>query len=60
MSTSASAQTILTIIKDEFNEVLTEGTLSPSTKLTDWNIVITEKALLDAMKTPSPLPEQTR
>jgi hypothetical protein len=60
MSTSASAQTILTIIKDEFNEVLTKGTLSPSTKLTDWSIVITGKALLDAMRTPSPLPEQTR
>jgi hypothetical protein len=60
MSTSASAQTVLTIVKDEFTEVLTEGTLSPSTKPTDWNIVITEKVLLDAMRTPSPLPEQTR
>jgi hypothetical protein len=30
MSTSASAQTVLTIVKDEFTEVLTEGTLSPS------------------------------
>jgi hypothetical protein len=60
MSTSASAQTILTVVKDEFTEVLTEGTLSPSTKPADWNVVITEKVLLDAMRTPSPLPEQTR
>jgi hypothetical protein len=60
MSTSASAQTVLTIVKDEFTEVLIEGTLSPSTKPADWNIVITEKVLLDAMRTPSPLPEQTR
>jgi hypothetical protein len=60
MSTSASTQTILTVIKDKFTEVLTEGTLSPSTKPANWNIVITKKALLDAMRTPSPLPEQTR
>jgi hypothetical protein len=60
MSTSASTQTILTIVKDKFTEVLTEGTLSPSTKPANWNIVITEKALLDAMRTPSPLPEQTQ
>jgi hypothetical protein len=59
MSTSANTQNVLTIVKDEFTEVLTEGTLSPSTKPTDWNVVITEKALLDAMKTPSPLPEET-
>jgi hypothetical protein len=60
MSTSAAAQNVLTIVKDEFTEVLTEGTLSPSNKPTDWNVVITEKALLDAMRTPSPLPEETR
>jgi hypothetical protein len=60
MSTSASAQTVLTVVKDEFTKVLTEGTLSPSTKPADWNVVITKKALLDAMRTPSPLPEQTR
>jgi hypothetical protein len=60
MSTSASAQTVLTVVKDKFTEVLTKGTLSPSTKPADWNVVITEKALLDAMRTPSPLPEQTR
>jgi hypothetical protein len=60
MSTSTNTQNILTIVKDEFTEVLTEGTLSPSTKPADWNVVITEKALLDAMKTPSPLPEETR
>jgi hypothetical protein len=59
MSTSASAQTVLTIVKDKFTEVLTEGTLSPSTKPIDWNVVITKKALLDAMRTLSPLPEQT-
>jgi hypothetical protein len=60
MSTSAATQNILTIVKDKFTEVLTEGTLSPSNKPTDWNVVITEKALLDAMRTPSPLPEETQ
>jgi hypothetical protein len=60
MSTSVSAQNILTIVKDKFTEVFTEGTLSPTTKPTDWNVVITEKTLLDAMKTPSPPPEQVQ
>jgi hypothetical protein len=32
--------------------------LSPTNKPTDWNVVITEKALLEAMKTPSPPPEE--
>jgi hypothetical protein len=32
MSTSASTQTILTIVKDKFAKVLTEETLSPTTK----------------------------
>jgi hypothetical protein len=59
MSTSASAQTILTIVKDNFTEVLTEGTLSPTAKQADWNVIITEKALLNAMRTLSPLPEET-
>jgi hypothetical protein len=58
MSTSASTQNILTVIKDEFAEVLTEGTLSPTTKPTDWNVIITEKTLLEAAKTPFPLPEE--
>jgi hypothetical protein len=60
MSTTAAAQPILTIVKDEFTEVLTEGTLSPSTKPTDWNVVITEKCLLKAIKALSPPPEETR
>jgi hypothetical protein len=60
MSTPATAQNILTVIKDKFTEVLTKGTLSPTAKLNDWNVVITEKALLDAMRTPSSLSEQTR
>jgi hypothetical protein len=60
MSTSASPQTILTVIKDEFAEVLTEGTLSPNAKPANWNIIITEKALLEAAGTPSPPPEETR
>jgi hypothetical protein len=60
MSTSASTQNILTIIKDEFAEVLTEGTLSPTTKPTDWNVIITEKALLETAKTPSPPSEEIR
>jgi hypothetical protein len=60
MSTTAAAQPILTVVKDKFTEVLTEGTLSPATKPTNWNVVITEKALLDAMKTPSPPPEETQ
>jgi hypothetical protein len=57
MSTSASTQTILTVVKDEFAEVLTKETLSPTTKPANWNVIITKKALLDAMKTPSPPPE---
>jgi hypothetical protein len=32
MSTSAATQNVLTIIKDKFTEVLTEGTLSPTNK----------------------------
>jgi hypothetical protein len=60
MSTSASTQTVLTVIKDEFAEVLTEGTLSPTTKPADWNVIITEKALLETAKTPSPPPEEVR
>jgi hypothetical protein len=58
MSTAAAAQPILTIIKDKFTEVITEGTLSLTNKPTDWNVVITEKALLKAMKTPSPPSEE--
>jgi hypothetical protein len=60
MSTSASTQTVLTVAKDEFAEVLTEGTLSPTTKPADWNVIITEKALLEAAKTPSPPPEEVQ
>jgi hypothetical protein len=60
MSTSASTQNVLTIVKDEFAEVLTEGTLSLTTKPTDWNVIITEKALLEVTKTPSPPPEEVR
>jgi hypothetical protein len=58
MSTTATAQPVLTIVKDEFTKVITKGTLSPITKPTDWNVVITKKALLEAMKTPSPPPEK--
>jgi hypothetical protein len=58
MSTAAAAQPVLTVVKDKFTEVLTEGTISPSTKPTDWNIIITEKFLLEAMRTPSPSPEE--
>jgi hypothetical protein len=58
MSTSASTQTILTIVKDEFAEVLTKGTLSPTDKPANWNVIITEKALLEATRTPSPPPEE--
>jgi hypothetical protein len=60
MSTTAAAQTILTVIKDKFAEVIMEGTLSPTNKPTDWNVVITEKSLLEAMRTPSPPPEKIR
>jgi hypothetical protein len=48
----------LTVVKDEFTEVLTEESLSSSTKPTNWNVVITEKSLLEAMRTPSPPPEE--
>jgi hypothetical protein len=57
MSTSASTQTVLTVIKDEFAEVLTEGTLSPNAKPADWNVIIT---LLEATRPPSLPPEETR
>jgi hypothetical protein len=60
MSTAAAAQPVLTAIKDEFTEVLTEGTLSPSAKPTDWDVVITKKSLLEAMKTHSPPPKEIR
>jgi hypothetical protein len=60
MSTSAFTQTVLTVVKDEFAEVLTEGTLSPTTKPADWNVIITEKALLEAAKMPSPPLEEVR
>jgi Chromo (CHRromatin Organisation MOdifier) domain len=56
--TATSAQTSLSIIKDEFAEVITEGTLSPANKPSDWNIVITKKAILDTMRMPSPPPEE--
>jgi hypothetical protein len=58
MSTTAATQPVLTVVKDQFTEVLTKGTISPSTKPTDWNVVITEKSLLEAMKTPSPPPKE--
>jgi hypothetical protein len=60
MTTTAATQPVLTIVKDKFAEVITEGTLSPTNKPTDWNVVITEKALLEAMRTPSPPPEEIR
>jgi hypothetical protein len=58
MSTTASSQTVLTVIKDKFTEVLTKGTLSPTAKPTDWNLIITEKTLLKDTRTPSPPPEE--
>jgi hypothetical protein len=58
MSTTAAAQPVLTIIKDKFAEVLTEGTISLSVKPADWNVVIMEKSLLEAMKTPSLPPKE--
>jgi hypothetical protein len=60
MSITASTQNVLTVVKDEFTEVITEGTLYPTIKPTDCNVVITEKALLDIMRMPSPLPEETQ
>jgi hypothetical protein len=58
MSNTAAAQPILTIVKDEFAKVITEGTLSPANKPTDWDVVITKKVLFEAMRTPSLLPEE--
>jgi hypothetical protein len=58
MSTTAATQSVPTVIKDEFAKVITEGTLSPTNKPTDWNVVITKKALLEAMRTSSPSPEE--
>jgi hypothetical protein len=60
MSTTAAAQPILTVVEDEFAEVLTEESLSSSAKPTDWNVVITKKSLLEAMRTPSPPPKEIR
>jgi hypothetical protein len=54
MSTTAAAQNVLTVVKDKFAEVIMEKTLSPTNKPTNWNIVITEKVLLEAMRTPPP------
>jgi hypothetical protein len=59
-TTTAAAQPVLTVVKDEFTEVLTEESLSSSAKPTDWNVVITKKSLLEAMKTPSPPPGEIR
>jgi hypothetical protein len=58
MSAAAATQPILTIIKDKFTEVIMEGTLFPTNKPTNWSIVITKKVLLEAMRTPSPPPEE--
>jgi hypothetical protein len=60
MSTTAATQPILTVVKDEFAEVITEGTLFPTNKPINWNVVITKKALLEAIKTPSPPPEEVQ
>jgi hypothetical protein len=60
MSTAATTQTVLTIIKDKFAEVITEGTLSPTNKPTDWNVVITKEVFFKAMRTPSSPPEEIR
>jgi hypothetical protein len=59
MSTTAAAQPVLTVVKDKFAEVLTEESLSFSAKPTDWNVIITEKSLLETIRTPSPPPEET-
>jgi hypothetical protein len=58
MSTTAATQLVLTVVKDKFAGVITEGTLSSTNKPTDWNVIITEKVLLKAMRTPSPPPEE--
>jgi hypothetical protein len=58
MSITATTQPVLTVVKDEFAEVLTEGTIFLSVKPADWNVVITKKSLLEAMRTPSPPPEE--
>jgi hypothetical protein len=58
MSTTAATQPILTVVKDKFAEVITEGTLSPTNKPTDWNVVISEKVFLKAMKPSSPPPKE--
>jgi hypothetical protein len=54
MSTTAATQPVLTIVKDKFTKVITEGTLFPANKPTDWNVVTIKKVLLKAMRTPSP------
>jgi hypothetical protein len=54
MSTFTAAT--FSIVKDKFAEVITKRTLFPTNKPTEWNMVITEKAILNAMKTPFPPP----
>jgi hypothetical protein len=58
-STSTSTSTTFSIVKDKFAEVITKGMLFLTNKQTDWNVVITKKAILDAMRASSP-PEATR
>jgi hypothetical protein len=59
-TTPATTQTTLSIVKHEFAKVITEGMLFPTNKPSNWNIVIMEKALLDAMRTSSLHPEEIR
>jgi hypothetical protein len=55
---TTSTQTTLSVVKDKFAEVITKGTLSPTNKPSDWYIVITKRAILDTLRTPSPSPEK--
>jgi hypothetical protein len=58
LTTPATTQTTLSIVKDKFAKVITKEMLSLTNKPSDWNVVITEKVLLDTMRTPSPYPQE--
>jgi hypothetical protein len=58
LTSTSTTQTTLSIVKEKFAKVITEETLFPTNKPSDWNVVITKKALLNAMRMPSsPLEE---
>jgi hypothetical protein len=58
LTAPTATQNTLSNVKDGFTEVITQGMLSFANKPSNWNVVITEKALLDTMRTSSPPPKE--